>query len=284
MNPWLILDMSYLAYRAHYTTGQLSFEGNPTGVIYGIMRDIVYFAETHATDKFVFCFDHGESFRESYDPKYKSGRREKVRSQEELNELSQIRNQILNLKNTLLPKLGYINIFFQKGYEADDIIASVVQELSFLKRESVIISGDRDLLQLLNKHTCFWNPRTQDCMTHQSFKEEFDIEPCEWATVKAISGCISDSIKGIKGIGEITAVKYLNGELKETSALYKRIMDNPKIVKNNMPLVKLPYKGTNRYIPEQDKASIHGWNKVCREFGLVTLEGKAPVLIEEYGE
>ena len=63
--------------------------------------------------------------------------------------------------------------------------------------------------------------------------------------VKALAGCGSDEVPGIKGIGEITACKYLKNQLKETTAAYKKIVDGKEeATKRNIPLVKLPFDGT----------------------------------------
>ena len=74
--------------------------------------------------------------------------------------------------------------------------------------------------------------------------------------MKAISGCSSDNITGIKGVGEKTAIKYLLGELKETTKTYKAIEEQKEeLWKKNGKLTKLPLEGTKVFEIKEDKVS-----------------------------
>lgn len=100
--------------------------------------------------------------------------------------------------------------------------------------------------------------------------------------VKAMSGCDSDGVPGIPGVGEVTAVKFIRKELSKTSAIYKTIMspESAEVVCRNRRLVELPYEAVPTPTPEWDlseKISIKGWNHVCERLGIKSMIGRAPV-------
>src|SRR5262245_52442795 len=145
MKTWLILDGNYLCWRAHHSTGQLSYKGSPTGVIYGFLRDIETLQELHNTQRIVFCFDHSRKNlkrREIYQ-RYKAKRDEVNYSPIEQQLYNEVRSQMQDLRTCILPGLGYNNVFTMKGFEADDPIASVVHSLG-KKEEAIIIASDTD--------------------------------------------------------------------------------------------------------------------------------------------
>ena len=78
MNHWIVIDATYLAHRAYHSKPYLSHEGGPTGVIFGVLKDIQLFRRQFATDRLVFCFDHGKGLREIKVPYYKSTRRKQA--------------------------------------------------------------------------------------------------------------------------------------------------------------------------------------------------------------
>jgi len=114
-DPWLVLDCNLLCYRAHFSTGQLSFDNNPTGVIYGFLRDINVLQTIHATKKIAFCFDKGKPKRKEILRTYKQGRR-KERTPEEIETFNELGIQINQLRDEILPEIGFRNVFGQSGY------------------------------------------------------------------------------------------------------------------------------------------------------------------------
>ncbi|MDY6957777.1 MAG: hypothetical protein SVK08_01335 [Halobacteriota archaeon] len=80
--------------------------------------------------------------------------------------------------------------------------------------------------------------------TKESFEKEWGISPEQWAEVKSVAGCLSDTIPGVYKVGEKTAASYIRGDLKKTYKTYKAIISNKEIIDRNRPIVKLPYEGT----------------------------------------
>lgn len=242
MSMTLLFDVSNLAYRALYTTGGLSFEGLPTGVLFGILRDIDNLTDQFAANRCVFAFDSGGAgYRGQIDSQYKANRRDKELTEEEVQNLIAFRQQVRRLGTELLPKMGFKNIFRVKGYEADDIIAYVAERLKD-DEEAIIVSTDNDLLQCIRPNVSCYSPTKKTLMTWSKFRKEYGILPTSWADVKAIAGCSSDNVVGIKGVGEKTAVKFLKGQLKPSTKTYIGILDGMGTVARNRTLVTLPLR------------------------------------------
>jgi len=285
---WLILDCNYLCHRAKWTTGGLSYENTPTGVIYGFLKSITHFQEYFNTPHVIFCWDSKYSKREEIFPAYKSNRKNKYKdmNEDEIKFEKEFRQQMIMLRKKYLPTIGYKNVFVQRGYEADDIIASICFNLPMLD-EAVIVSSDQDLYQLINPQVSFYNPVKGKVLTLQGFKKKYGIEPHLWGEVKVIAGCNTDGVPGIKGVGEKTAIKYLKKELKKTSQAYQIISTADfSLIRRNKKLVVLPFKGTKNFRLQKDEISKEGWKKTIEELGMKSLKDKPPIFkrkrINEY--
>lgn len=260
----LILDTSYLAYRNFYAMGNLSFEDVPTGVAYGVLRDIQELTDRFAPTVFAFCFDVGKPIRCNLYPEYKQKRRqEETPEQQEARRL--VRQQITTLREETLPALGYQNLAHQVGYEADDLIASICN--CYPRVEKIIVGCDGDLFQLLGQHTSIWNPTKKKIISQQSFEREWGIDPKLWSMVKAIAGCSSDNIQGVAGVGEKTAVKFLRGDLTK-GKVFERIVTSRADWEQNIRLVRLPLKGTMKVRLRKDETNPRKWRSVKRKLGI----------------
>ena len=130
-------------------------------------------------------------------------RRQNLTEEEE--ESNRIAYEQFDKLKLVLPEMGFANVFEEKGYESDDIIASLVVGSD---ERTVVISSDKDLYQLLN--WCNICDIKGSVYTKNMFIREYKINPSGWKRVKSIAGCNTDNIKGVKGVGEKTAIKYLN--------------------------------------------------------------------------
>lgn len=277
---WLIVDCPFICYRSLYSTGDLAHNGEVTGVTFGFMRDITTFQALFGTQDIIFCFDSRNSKRQGLWPRYKAGRRatEAALSDIDRTKKQEMRDQILKLRREYLPAIGYGNVFHADGYESDDIIASVCQTLP-REDEKVIIGSDQDLWQCLGPHVCMYNPNGGHTATEIKFRGEWWLEPDQWADVKALAGCASDSVTGISGVGEKTAAKYLRGELCKSYISYKKIAcpEGQKTWRRNLRLVRLPFADTPRFTVAPDTVTAAKWYAVADSLGFASLRDTVPV-------
>lgn len=282
-NKWLILDCNFLCHRVKHSTGGLSHDNKPTGIIYGFLKTVIALQEMFATNKVVFCWDSKINKRKDIFPDYKRkrGQRFKDLTKKEIKLEKAFRLQMKRLRREYLKEIGYRNVFCQKGYESDDLIASVCLNLP-KGDEAVIITSDKDMYQCIRYNVSFYSPGKKKPITLQSFTKEYGIIPELWRNVKCYAGCSTDEVPGLPGIGEITALKYLRGELKSTTKAYEKIQKNKKsIIAKNLPLVGLPFKGTKVFKLKRDKLSEEGWLAVITKLGMKSIRDKGPFIREK---
>src|SRR6185503_9457013 len=157
------------------------------------------------------CFDHGKGLREIKYPWYKETRRKKKLTDEQQSQYEAMRNQVKMLRTDIFPRLGLSNILWQDGYEADDLIASCCHNLPD-GDQVVIVSGDRDMYQLLSPDVKVYHPIGGSLVTKKSFRKGYGIGPGLWAKTKAIAGDKTDDISGVPRVGITTAIKWIRGE------------------------------------------------------------------------
>lgn len=248
MARWLLVDAQYLSHRAKHSTGSLSFEGQGTGVAFGVIRAIEDMISLHESQVIVLAFDHPSlGLRKASLPTYKSTRNANKTEEDKQADVL-FGAEIQRLKKEILPLIGYRNILEKPGYEADDIIAKLAKELPE-NDTAVIISSDGDLLQCLSDRVICYNPTKKVAVTADDFRAKWKLDPHQWAQVKALAGCKTDDVVGIPGVGEMTAAGFFNGDLKESKdpekkpGRYEKILANLSIMNKNLKLVKLPYPG-----------------------------------------
>ncbi len=279
MTTTLILDATYLCHRAFHAFPTLQTEGASTGVLYGFFRDLVAFTEWHNTDRFIFCFDHGINLRKKAFAGYKSKR--DVMKQHNDPARDNLHVQMDLLRKEYLPAIGYKNILFSKGYEADDMIASLLTPPPRFT-SAIIVSSDKDMYQLLSERVWVWNPASKKAYTAASLKKQYGVDPVQWPHVKSIAGCSSDNIPGVDGVGEITAAKFLTGKLSSKLKTYQAIelFAGSEDRKRNYALVKLPYPGTPSVTLTEDDVTEDKWRSLMKKLGMKSLTRTAPLLME----
>jgi 5'-3' exonuclease len=111
----------------------------------------------------------------------------------------------------------------------------------------------------------------------ESFIRKWEIEPCLWASVKALAGCSSDDVPGLKGIGELTAAKWFQSKLKPESVAYRKInTEGIEVYNRNIKLVRLPFEGTEVFKLKPDEATMEKWNALADRLGMKSLKDQAP--------
>ena len=220
MPPTLyLIDGHALAYRMYFalTAGGGSqrwqtSKGEPTAGIYGFARELVRVLEQEKPEYLAVAFDVGKTFRDQIFPEYKATREkmpDDLRSQ-----ITRIR-EMVDLFN--IPRLE------MDGYEADDVLGSVAKIAAEKGLGVKIITGDRDLLQLVNERTAVYLAGDdQTYITDADVIKKLGVRPDQVVDYKAIVGDTSDNIPGVKGVGEKTAIALLE-KFKTLDAIYANL-------------------------------------------------------------
>ncbi len=208
MDPTLILiDGHALAYRMFFALPLEAFtteDGEPTNATFGFTRTLL---ERLLSDKppeyFAVSFDLGRTFRDDMFAGYK-GTREKMPDE--------LRVQIDRIKEVV--RAFNIPILELEGYEADDVLGTVARQAKSLGVRAHIITGDRDLLQLVDDNTAVELPARRGSQAPEVFDtaavvDYFGVSPSQVVDWKAMVGDTSDNIPGVLGVGQKTATRLL---------------------------------------------------------------------------
>lgn len=271
-----IIDTSSILHTVKHAIGKkhkLSHNEQYTFVIFGFLFRLRSIAMNSIADQLVFAYDSPVSFRRKlyYDEyKMKRHKTEKTDEQKHLDEISYPQFGIV--KREIIPALGFNNIFQAKGFEADDIIARVC--IDHENYEFCIVTSDEDMYQLLSNRISILKPKNYNWYNKANFEAEFKCSPTLWSDVKALAGCKTDEVPGLKGVGEVRAIQYLKNELNPNLKVYKSFVgeDAKKIIERNKKLVKLPLEGTPSFkIREDFSLSKRALGDICRKYGFKTI-------------
>jgi DNA polymerase-1 len=265
----LLIDSNFLCHQAKHSMGDLDFESQKTGIIFGFLRQLLKLSQLYPKSDFIFCWDSKTSLRKKIYPEYKANRK-KEKSDEEKEADSIAYAQFELIKTYVLPEIGYRNIFEYEGFESDDIFARIIYTTS---DDFVIVTSDEDIYQLLFDSVKIYNPGKKKEYTLWDFQNEYGISPEFWFDVKAIAGCVSDNVKGIAGVGAKTAIKYLTNQLDVLSTKFQAIEseEGQVLIKRNYRLVRLPYKSTPKSKFGKDGLSLDKFMTVCQRYGFYSI-------------
>ncbi len=202
----LLLDGHSLAYRAFFALPPENFStttGQPTNAVYGFTAMLINVLRDEQPTHVTVAFDRGEpTFRHEQYVEYKANRRETP---------ADFRSQ-LSLIFEVLDAMG-IRRLSVPGYEADDIIATLATEATADDMSVLIVSGDRDVLQLVSDDvTVLMTRRGISEMTRftpEAVAEKYGLTPAQYPDYAALRGDPSDNLPSIPGVGEKTAAKWV---------------------------------------------------------------------------
>jgi DNA polymerase I-like protein with 3'-5' exonuclease and polymerase domains len=216
----LLVDGNGLFYRAYHAFPKdlTTPDGRYSGATFGFTRILMATIKTLKPTHVAVCFDVGKStFRTELFDQYKATR---AKMPEDL--LAQV-PMIWEVVDRLeVPRYGV------EGYEADDLIGTlsthVVQE--YKDMDVVILTGDHDMLQLVNDRVAAYMPAfgfaKATFYTPEKVEEKYGFSPAQIIDYKALRGDTSDNIPGVPGIGEVTA-KHLINQFVSIAALYQAL-------------------------------------------------------------
>ncbi len=206
MKKLLLIDGHSIINRAFYGVPDLTNSaGIHTGAIFGFLNIILKIIKDESPDCFAVAFDtSAPTFRHEMYEAYKGTRKpmpEELRSQ-------------VPLMQSLLTDMD-VPVLKKEGLEADDILGTIAAKWEKKGYEVTIVSGDRDLLQLVTEHTKLLLPKTVkgETTVHEYYPKdvlnEYKVEPKGIIELKALMGDSSDNIPGVPKIGEKTATELL---------------------------------------------------------------------------
>ena len=225
----LLIDAYSIICRGFYALPLLSSNGHHTNAVLGFLNILAKTIDEEKPKYIAVAFDeHAPTFRHKLYKEYKGNRKG---MEPELTEQVPYVKEILTSMN--------IKMFSKAGFEADDILGTLATKLSNKKVEAVILSGDRDMLQLATDDIKIRHVKTVKKDSNiveyyaKDVEKELGVTPDEFIQMKALMGDSSDNIKGVSGCGKVTAqdliVKY-----KSLDNIYKNIdeIKKAKLVEN----------------------------------------------------
>jgi len=208
-----LIDGSAYIYRAYHAIASLSnSSGLPTNAVYGFTTILRRLIRERQPKYLAIAFDtKGPVFRHKMYPEYKGNRPP--------------------MPDDLVVQIPYIRRIAQSynilsldhpDQEADDLIASVTERLVDQGYRVVIVSGDKDLLQLVSDSVSMWDPMNDRVMTPESVIKKYGLSPDQLLDYFALTGDSSDNIPGVLGVGPKTAEKLIK-EFTTLEGLYAKI-------------------------------------------------------------
>ena len=215
MSHLVIIDGHAIAHRAYHSIPPLSLNGQPVNALYGFYSMLLSSIDQLKPDYLLVCLDSpGPNFRNTEFVGYRAKRKPAE---------SALISQLPLIKSTL--QQAKIPNFSMGGFEADDLIATLtVRALKKIKKtksvkkhlvdEVVIITGDKDLMQLVNQKVSLFVPirglSETKIFNSPDVVEKLGVNPCQVVDLKALMGDMSDNYPGVAGIGSKVAIDLLS--------------------------------------------------------------------------
>ena len=217
----MVIDGNSIVNRTYYGIRPLTTrDGLYTHAIFGFLTTLLRLREEESPDAVCVIFDvHAPTFRHTADAAYKATRKPMP---EELRQQMPVLKEVLSALN--IPR------YELEGWEADDLIGTISRKCEASGWECVVVTGDKDSLQLITDKTKvklvstrMGQTTTRD-MTQEAFRDQYGFDPIHMIDLKALMGDASDNIPGVPGIGEKTAMALVQ-TYGSIDALYEKMPD-----------------------------------------------------------
>ncbi|MCL2485816.1 MAG: DNA polymerase I [Endomicrobia bacterium] len=201
MRKFYVIDGNAYIHRAYHALPPLNTsDGTQVNAVYGFIKLLLKIKNTFKPDYIAVCFDYpAKNFRHEIFTEYKAHR--KPLDEALISQMPLAREAVKALN------IAEIEI---KGYEADDLIASVVENNRKNDIYTVIVTGDKDILQLVKDDVvAVWNDSKDIMYDEEAVDKKFGVAPSQLIDIFSLMGDSSDNVPGVKGIGEKTALKLV---------------------------------------------------------------------------
>ncbi|MGM9985635.1 MAG: DNA polymerase I [Bacillaceae bacterium] len=286
----VLIDGNSIAYRAFFALPLLNNDkGIHTNAVYGFTMMLMKILEEEKPTHLLVAFDAGKTtFRHATFKEYKGGRQ---KTPPELSEQFPFIRELLKSFNVATYEL--------ENYEADDIIGTVSKVADEKGMEVKVISGDRDLLQLVSDNVTVGITRKGitdvDVFTPSAIMEKYELSPTQIIDMKGLMGDTSDNIPGVPGVGEKTAIKLLKeyetveNVLDHIDAISGKKLKERLEENKELALISKQLATINRESPIQiglEEMAVQEANKgkvisLFKDLGFQTLLTKMDVEVEE---
>ncbi len=257
----LIIDALNMFIRNYIVDPSLSIGGHPIGGVKGFMKSLQKTVREVKPDQIIICWDGkgGSRRRKQSNKNYKEGR-SPIRLNRNIKNLTE-NEEVQNKHWQQIRIIEYLNHlpvvqFRIEGLEADDVIGHICRMPEYREKEKVILSMDKDFIQLVDDKTVLMRPIAKEVLNRTKILEQYNIHPNNFAIARAIAGDKSDNIDGIKGAGLPTIAKrfpflkeeksYYTSDIVEFCEdidkqlmIHKRILDNEKMILDNYKIMQL---------------------------------------------
>jgi DNA polymerase-1 len=236
-----LIDGSAFIYRAFHAVAPLTnSDGFQTNAVFGFVSMLNRLLKDKEPSHIAVAFDsRGKVFRHQMYPQYKANRPPMP---------EELAAQVPYIKKAVAA-LG-LQRFEEDGIEADDIIAAAARGLSGDGHQVVIVSGDKDLLQLIDDRVIMWDPMNDRVMDPDQVRKKYQVGPDRLLDCFALIGDSTDNIPGVPGVGPKTAAKliiefgslenlYENVESLKKSKMKERLIENREAAFLSRDLIRL---------------------------------------------
>ena len=274
MKRVLVIDALNMFLRAFIVDPSLSNHGQPIGGIKGSIKILQKLVRMTKPNEIVICWDgpNGSQKRKTLDSGYKDGRKplRLNRAVHNLTENEELQNKLWQQMRITeyLNQMPIIQLILER-VEADDIISYVCSSQHYKGWQKVIVSNDKDFLQLCNEETVVYRPTTDKIETKNTVIESLGIHPTNMALARAMVGDSSDNLPGVSRVGFKTIAGKLPFMSEERTVTIDELLDycenidsKLKVYKNireSKNLIEHNYKMMQLYSP---LLSVQGKQKI----------------------
>lgn len=217
--PVYLVDASVYIFRAWFSMPDqfADASGRPTNAVYGFARFLCELLELTGSHEVAVAFDESltKSFRNDIYPAYKANREPAPEA---------LQQQFAWCKD--LARHAGLPVYADDRYEADDLIASLARHCRRKQKPYCVVSGDKDLAQLVGEKDSWWDFARRRRFDQNGVFDHFGVRPEQIAEFLALTGDAVDNIPGVPGIGPKTAVALL-AHFGTLDALFERLDEIP---------------------------------------------------------